>query len=118
MNRIKNNQVESLIVTLKTLAITKERPLWKRVAVELSKPTRHKRELNVYKLERYAKDGEVIVVPGKVLGTGNLSKKITVAALQFSDSARSKIQSNKGEVLSIKELMEKHPDGKGIRIMG
>lgn len=118
MKRVKNNQVESLVVSLKTLASTKERPLWKRVAVELSKPTRHKREVNVYKLERYAKDGEVILVPGKVLGTGILNKKITVAALQFSDSARAKIHSNNGETLSIQELMEKHPDGKGIRIMG
>lgn len=118
MRRIKNNQVESLVTTLKTLASKQERPLWKRVAVEIQKPTRHKREVNVYRLERYAKDGEVILVPGKVLGSGNLSKKITVAALQFSDSAKAKIQSNKGSAITIDELMKKHPDGKGIRIMG
>ncbi len=118
MKRIKNNQVESLIQALKTLAVSKERPLWKRVAVELHKPTRQKREVNVFKLERYANDGDIIIVPGKVLGSGVISKKLTVAALQFSDSAREKILSQKGEVLSIEDLMKKNPDAKGVRIMG
>jgi len=118
MNRIKNDQVESLITTLKTLAIKNKRPMWKTLAVELSKPSRQKREVNIYKLERYAKDGEVIVVPGKVLGTGVLSKKITVAALQFSQSAIQKIQQTKGSVLSIEELMKKYPNAESVRIMG
>jgi|AntAceMinimDraft_8_1070364.scaffolds.fasta_scaffold53268_3 large subunit ribosomal protein L18e len=118
MNRIKNDQLTGLITALKTMAIEKKRPLWKTIAVELSKPTNRKREVNIYKLDRYTKDGEIIIVPGKVLGTGVLSKKITVAALQFSETAKQKIQSSKGEVLSIAELMKKHPDAKGVRIMG
>ena len=105
-----------LICELKKLAIEKESKLWKRIATELEKSTRNKREVNVYKLDKFARDGETIIVPGKVLGSGILSKKLTVAALAFSDSAKDKITANKGETLSILEIMKKDP--KSVRIMG
>jgi large subunit ribosomal protein L18e len=118
MKRVKNEQVMQLITALNTLASEKKVNLWKRIAVELDKPTRSKREVNVFKIDTVAKDGEVVVVPGKVLGSGVLSKKLTVAALSFSDSAKEKIVSQQGEVLSIEELMKKNPEGKQVRIMG
>jgi len=115
---MKNEQVEKLIKALKTEAIEKKVPLWKRIATDLEKSSRRKREVNVYKLERYAKEGDIIIVPGKVLGNGDLSKKITVAALSFSTGAKEKIQSSKGEAISIPELMKKNPGAKSVRIMG
>ncbi|MGM5480048.1 MAG: 50S ribosomal protein L18e [Nanobdellota archaeon] len=118
MKRIKNDYVEGLISELNTLAINKKIPLWKQVAVELEKPTRRKREVNVFKIAKTARDGEIIIVPGKVLGSGLLDRKVTVAALQFSEGAKEKILSTKGEALSIEALMEKNPGAKNIRIMG
>lgn len=118
MKRIKNDQVMQLIQAMKTLAIEKKSKFWKQIATELEKPSRRQREVNIFKLEKVAKDGETIIVPGKVLGSGTLSKKVVVAALNFSTSAREKIVSGNGEVLSINELMQKHPEGKGVRIMG
>lgn len=118
MNRIKNDQVAELIASLKTASIKNEVAIWKRIAVELEKSAQLKREVNIYKLEKNAKDGEVVIVPGKVLGSGVLSKKVTVAALSFSDSAKDKILSAKGEVLSIAELLKNNPKGSKVRIMG
>ena len=118
MNRQKHDELTRLITELKTLAIEKKRPLWKRIATALEGPTRQKREVNVFKLSKYAKDNEIIIVPGKVLGSGVIEKKVTVAALSFSQGAAEKIKAHKGEALSIRELMQKNPDGKGIRIMG
>lgn len=116
--KYKNNQVSKLIESLKIAAIEKKVPLWKRIAVELEKPTRRKREVNVFKIEKFARNEEIIVVPGKVLGSGAISKKVTVAALSFSDSAKDKIKSVKGEALSIADLLEKNPQGSKVRIMG
>lgn len=118
MKRVKNDHVMSLIEALKIRAKESEVALWKRIATELEKPTRQKREVNVYKLDKFARDGETIIVPGKVLGSGAISKKVTVAAISFSESAVAKIQSNKGIVLSIEELMQKNPKGSKVRIMG
>ena len=110
-------QTMSLITELKALAIAQKRPLWKRVAVELESPTRRKREVNVFKLDAAAKEGETVIVPGKVLGSGVLSKNITVAALSFSESAKQKIAA-KGKVITIEEAMKQNPQGTKVRIMG
>ena len=113
----KNKQLMELLQLLKKTAIEKKAAVWKRVASDLEKPTRRRRIVNVYKIEKYAQDNDVLVVPGKVLGTGDLNKKVTVAAYNFSDEAYKKI-SEKGSAISIKELVEKNPAGKKIRLMG
>lgn len=106
-----------LLQLLKKTAIENNAPVWKRVASDLEKPTRQRRIVNIFKLEKYCKDNDVVVVPGKVLGTGELNKKLTVAAYTFSGQALDKI-SAKGKAMSIKELVKMNPQGKRIKIMG
>ena len=112
-----NTQTENLVRSLKRLSIEQECKLWKRIASDLEKPARNRRLVNVYKVDKYAKDGEVIVVPGKVCGEGELSKKVTVAAFKFSDSAREKITKS-GKAITIQELMKDNPKGQKVRILG
>jgi large subunit ribosomal protein L18e len=115
---MKNNQTTALITELKRFAIEQKRPLWKRIATDLEKPTRQRRIINLWKLEKEAKEGETLIVPGKVLGDGTLTKKVTVAAAGFSDEAKEKLAKSGATTLTINELMKQHPDGKGIRIIG
>jgi large subunit ribosomal protein L18e len=68
------------------------------------------------KLEKYVKEGETAIVPGKVLSLGSLNKKMTVAALSFSDAAKTKINKN-GEALSISDLLKKNPKASKVRII-
>ena len=56
------------------------------------------------------------MVPGVVLGSGTLTKKVTVAAWRFSSKAREKIESSGGEAISIEELLEKNPKGSNVKI--
>jgi large subunit ribosomal protein L18e len=91
--------------------------IWKKAAEELSRPTRRRREVNVSKIDKYAKDGSVVLVPGKVLGSGFLTKKVTVAAFSFSGSARSHIAKNGGRAIGIAELMDENPQGKDVLIL-
>jgi large subunit ribosomal protein L18e len=102
---------------LKKLLIDKKVKLWKRVAEDLESSTRRHRIVNVYKLAKSAKENETIIVPGKVLGTGDISSAFTVAAYKFSDEAAKKI-SEKGKAISIEELMKKNPTAKNVRILG
>jgi large subunit ribosomal protein L18e len=113
----KNPNIQELISELKKLSIEQKINFWKRVALDLEKPTRQRRIVNVWKIDKYAKDNETIIVPGKVLGTGELSKKVNVVAFNFSEEALSKISKN-GKALSIEELMKSNPKGKGVRIIG
>ena len=85
-----NYQLQMLLAELSTKA--RESRLWKRVIKDLMKPSRQRRVVNVYKIEKNAKDGETILVPGKVLSLGTISRKIDVAALTFSEEAERKIK--------------------------
>lgn len=113
-----NVQLQELIQSLKKAAIDSETPLWKRVAEDLEMPARRRRIVNLYKISKYVNDNEIVLVPGKVLATGDLSKKMSVAAWSFSGTAREKIQKAKGEALSIGELLKRNPNVQNIRIMG
>ncbi|MBI2572594.1 50S ribosomal protein L18e [Candidatus Woesearchaeota archaeon] len=93
-------------------------PLWKRVAKDVRKPSRQRRMVNIYKIEKFAQDGEIVIVPGKVLSVGDLTKKVHVAALQFSAEAKHKIEAAKGKATTIQELLAHNPDTKKVRILG
>ena len=111
-----NYQLKELLVQLESKAYQSK--FWGRIKEDLQKPTRQRRIVNVYKIEKFARDGETVVVPGKVLSVGDLTKKVEVAALTFSEEARRKIEEAKGRALSIQELLQENPQGKNVRILG
>jgi len=111
-----NPQLQKLIEELSK--VTLKNKFWARVSEELSASTRARRVINLYKIEKYAQDGETIIVPGKVLSVGDLNKKVEVAALSFSEEAKQKILAAKGKTLTINELFHKNPEGKKVRILG
>ena len=92
-------------------------PIWRKVAEEISSPQRSHTVINVDQLDRLVKENEMICFPGKILGMGLINKKITIAALNFSSSARAKIEAAGGTILNISEMLDKHPKGSGIRIV-
>lgn len=114
---MKNQQTQMLIQELKKTALEQKVPLWKRIADDLEAPTRQRRIVNIFKIDANAKEGEIIIVPGKVLGEGDLTKKVTVAALSFSDQAVGKI-SKQGKTMTIQELMKSNPKASKVRILG
>ncbi len=92
-------------------------PAWRYVAELLLRPTRRRVEVNLSKINRYAREGEVVVVPGKVLGAGSLEKPVTVAAYAFSAEALRKIRAAGGRALTIKQLLEENKTARGVRIL-
>ena len=113
-----NPILQGLIHELKKRSNEQSINLWKRVANDLEKPTRQRRVVNLSSISRYAKENETIVVPGKVLGAGNLEHKLTISAFQFSDGAKEKIEKAGSKIVPLLELSKENPSGKGIRIIG
>ena len=113
-----NPHLKNLIAELKKKSIEDSCGIWKRLAVDLERPTRNRRAVNLSRINRFTKDNELIVVPGKVLGSGVINHKVTVAAFAFSDSAVEKLKKNNCDVISIKDLMDKKPKTSDIRIIG
>ena len=112
-----NPQLVATIDNLKAITRDNNAAIWRDIALRLEKPKRNWAEANLSKLERYAKDGETIIVPGKVLAAGSISKKITVAAFSFSDAAAKAIVAAGGKTMTFEELAKENPKGTGVRIM-
>ena len=112
-----NPHLRGLIMELKKKASENGVKIWKRIAEDLEKPTRQRRIVNLYNIDKHTKKDETIIVPGKVLGLGELNHKVTVAAWQFSNNAVEKI--NKiGKAIPISDLLKESSKGKRIRIIG
>ncbi|MBO4798456.1 MAG: 50S ribosomal protein L18e [Candidatus Methanomethylophilaceae archaeon] len=112
-----NPQLVATINKLKAATRETEAAIWRDIALRLEKPKSNWAEANLSKLERYAADGDTVVVPGKVLAAGTLSKKITVAAYSFSDAAVKAIVAAGGKAVSFEELEKSNPKGTGVKIL-
>jgi large subunit ribosomal protein L18e len=105
-------------VLLETIELLEEQdaPIWRDVAENLGKVNRKGSEVNLSDIERAAEDGETVVVPGKVLGSGRLTKEVDVAAFKVSSGARNKIEKD-GEFMWIQDLVDENPEGSEVRIV-
>lgn len=95
-----------------------KKDLWRTIAKELNRSSRIRRSVNLSRINRVCKDGEIALVPGKVLGSGDLNKKIKIAAFNFSTLAKDKIKSAGGSAITILDLLKDNPEAKGVRIVG
>ena len=112
-----NHAIVSLIGDLKEQSRSSGTALWRDIAGRLESSRKNWAEPNLSHSSRDSGRKETILVPGKVLGSGSLSGSQTVAAFSFSDGAKSKIEASGGRTMSIRELMEENPKGKGVRIL-
>jgi large subunit ribosomal protein L18e len=112
-----NPRLSKLIFDLKAQSREQNVGLWKDIAERIEGPNRHYAAVNLSKINRYTKENEIILVPGKVLGSGILDHPVTVAALNFSAAAEQLILGADGKCVTIEQLMKMNPAGKGVRII-
>lgn len=112
-----NKHLRSLIRELNKLGSVQNVKIWKNIAKDLSKSTRQRKVVNLFKINKLCKDNETIIVTGKVLGDGDLKRKLTVSAFNFSKSAKEKIEQSGGKALTINQLIKTNPKGSKVRII-
>jgi len=106
-----NHRREELVARLKSAGREDDGAnVWLDLADRLEGPRRTHAEVNLGRIERYAREGETIAVPGKVLGSGVIETAVTVAAASFSESARRKIDLAGGETQRLDEAATDDPD--------
>ncbi|MGI0062063.1 MAG: 50S ribosomal protein L18e [Nitrosotalea sp.] len=113
-----NQIVIQMVKTLRGASKKNNAPIWERLADLALKPTRAKRTMNLGQLDKFISDNDVVVVPGKILGTGSLSHKITLCSFSISTTGAKKIIQSGGKILDISEIIKNHPTGKGVKIIG
>lgn len=112
-----NPRTRHTIKVLRKASGTHNTGMWRALSDSLCAPTRGSASINLSKIDALTSEGEVVAVPGKVLGFGNLTKKVDVAALSFSQSAREKIAQAGGNALTLEALVGINPRGKGVKIL-
>ncbi|MBI2629133.1 50S ribosomal protein L18e [Candidatus Pacearchaeota archaeon] len=123
MNGIKKAKVEKKLRRktnpnlVETIIAAKKNMKWLEIANLISRPKRKQISVNLDQIDEKVKDGERVIVPGKVLGDGQLNKKISVIGMAFSQSAKEKLKKNKIETGFIIEEIKKNPEAKNIRII-
>lgn len=115
--RKQNPELLRLIGELRRAARLGDAPIWATVADRLERPRHRSMPVNVGQLDRLARADETVVVPGKLLAEGPLTKPLTVAAVACSVGAQAKIRAAGGSVLSLHDLVKSRPRGTGVRLL-
>ena len=107
-----------MVKDLKQASKKNEAPIWSKLADLALKPSSSKRTVNLTRINKITKENDVLFVPGKILGTGNLSHKIILSSFSISTTARNKIIKSGGNVMAYSDMIKKFPTGKGVIIFG
>jgi large subunit ribosomal protein L18e len=115
MNRvIENDEVNKWLEVLSSAKKTEKHAKVSAAILKfVSVPKRKRVNVNLDKLSKYANEGESVIVPGKLLGNGKITKKLHVSAVEFSEQALTKLKESGCKVVDIKEMIKKE----GIRII-
>ena len=113
-----NQVVLHMVKDLKQASKKNEAPIWSRLADLALKPSSSRRVVNLTRISKTTKDNDILFVPGKVLGTGNLSHKITLSSFSMSVTAAKKIIQTGGSIITYSDMIKKYPTGKSVIIFG
>jgi large subunit ribosomal protein L18e len=102
---------------VQTIIAAKKQKSWLEIAHILSGSRRIKIIFNLNEINEKSKDGDTIIVPGKILSLGSIDKKIKLAALNFSEKAEEKLAKSKIDFKTILEEIKTNPSGKGVKIL-
>ncbi|MCL4373791.1 MAG: 50S ribosomal protein L18e [Candidatus Marsarchaeota archaeon] len=80
--------------------------IWQNAYARASVPARRRASVNLYKLDKYTKEGDTVIVPGKVLSMGKMNHSISIAALEYSAQALAKLKASKCVILSIGDIVK------------
>ena len=113
-----NQLVIQMAKDLKKASKENDAPIWSKMAKQALKPSSARKTININKVGKVTKENDVVVFPGKVLGTGNISHKITLCSFTISNTAADKIIESGGKLINYKEMVEQYPTGKGVTLLG
>ena len=108
-----NAQLVDIINQLKAQSRETGSAVWRDVAIRLSKSRKNWAQPNLSRVSRHAPEGATILVPGKLLGSGEVSSNHTVAAYSVSNGAREKIETAGGRIMTYGGFDERKPIRKG-----
>jgi large subunit ribosomal protein L18e len=90
---------------------------WRDIASRLNSSRNHYANVNLGKLDRFVSEGDTVVIPGNLLSSGILHKKIKISALKISEKARQKLAASGSEFIELRDLANENPKGTDLKII-
>ena len=109
MRQKTNSYLVSAIVQLKKTNPT--------VAKILAMPKKKWAVANLSQIDKVVKEGEKVFVPGKILSSGELTKKVKLVSWNISEKALEKIKEAKAEFIYLSDEIKTNKDLKGVKIL-
>ena len=114
---ISNTELSDTIRFLKIKGRENKAKIWSVAADQLSRPGRAKAVLNVNHVSRSTKPDSLVLVPGKLLGSGIINHRVIIGAFDYSLAAREKVERAGGQCLALKDFVTRYPKGSNVTIM-
>lgn len=112
--RVKRKSNTSLA---ETIILANENENWKPIAKILSNGTRLYSSVNLKEIDAQTTAGDTILIIGKVLSSGDLTKKLRICALGISESAKDKLAKTKSEYVSIADEIKSNKKAEGLKLL-
>ena len=114
---MKNSELEKTIKDLKVAGKKTGHAYFSALSDGLDKAKRARVAINISAINRLTEEGEVAVIPGKVLASGKLNHPVTVAAFDFSTAALEKIKAAGGEAKTLSQLIAEPPESSKVKLL-
>jgi large subunit ribosomal protein L18e len=102
---------------VETVNACKKSEAWVKICQDLLLPKRNRISVNLERIDKESKDGDVVIIPGKVLSQGEITKKIRIIAFNYSTSAEEKLSKAKIDYSYIIDEIKKNPKATGVKIL-
>ena len=118
ITRKSSSELVKAVTDLKEASRKNDAPVWRSIAMRLEGPSRNWPSVNISKLEYNVNKNSKVVIPGKLLGAGTITKKMTVSAYSFTQSAIDKVEAAGGKCLSYNDFIKSNPKGTDVVVIG
>ncbi len=92
-------------------------PAWLKLAKLLSQSTRNQSSVNLEDIDSQISMGDTVLVPGRVLSVGEITKKVRICSFGISKEAAEKLKKTKSEWVHILDEIKKNPKAEGLKII-
>jgi len=92
-------------------------PAWIKFAKLLSQSTKLQSAINLKEIDEKTKLGDLVLIPGRVLSVGEITKKIRICSFGISNQAKEKLTKTHSEWINILDEIKRNPKAEGFKII-
>lgn len=103
--------------TASAIALALKNPAWNKFAKLLSQSTREQSSVNLGEIDAKTSMGDTILVPGRVLAVGEVTKKLRICSFGISKEARENLKKTRSEWIHIADEIKRNPKAEGLKVI-